>query len=665
MLAAREAEADATHRAVQRVYPALVRITVITTEPSAGRLEKFEAAGSGAIISPDGHVITNHHVAGKARQIFCSMPDGEKIEATLVGTDPLADIAVLKLKLETRRRPDAGPLRVAVFGDSDRLRIGDTVYAMGSPAAISQSVTSGIVSNTRMILPEFLWPLTTFTLDGEEVGTLVRWIGHDAVIFGGNSGGPLVNAAGEIVGINEIGLGSMGGAIPSNLARQVAEQLMTGGGVKRSWTGLECQPRLRGGPATRGVLVSGVSRGSPAEGAGLRAGDVVTSYDGVPVDAGIPDEMPIFNRLVLGTPVGKAVAIAYERDGRPATATVTTAVRDPARGREVELKAWGITARNLTRTSAMERKRDDQSGVLVDSLRPGGPCGEAKPPLEVGDVIVELAGGRVKDLAGLRQASDAAAAATGRDERVPVVVGFERGARKLLAVVRIGREPPEEEPLTARKAWLALSTQVLSRDLAAALGLGERTGVRVTEVHAGRAADRAGVKVGDVILKLDGDVVRASEPADADVFAMMVRQRRIGTEVALDIVRGTQPIQVRVTTEAPPPPASELKRLRDEEFEFTARDLSFEDRTQNKLGDDVRGVLMERVEAGGWAQVAHVAVGDVLLSVDGKPTPDVATLGTLMKGAKDRKARHLAFHVRRGVHTMFLELEPSWDVLKE
>src|SRR5688572_8086150 len=121
------------------------------------------------------------------------MPDGERVEAALVGTDALADISVLRLKPESPRPPDK-PWPVAAFGDSDRLRIGDVVYAMGSPSAISQSVTRGIVSNTRMTMPDLLWPMK-FELDGEEVGTLVRWVGHDATIFGGNSGGPLVNEA--------------------------------------------------------------------------------------------------------------------------------------------------------------------------------------------------------------------------------------------------------------------------------------------------------------------------------------------------------------------------------------------------------------------------------------------------------------------------------------
>ena len=122
--------------------------------------------------------------------------------------------------------------------------------ALGSPLALSQSVTMGIVSNTEMIMPGLFWPFNRMTLDGEDVGSIVRWIGHDAAIFGGNSGGPLVNMSGEIVGVNEISMG-LAGAIPSDLAQEVATALMRDGRVRRSWIGLDVQPLLKSSTVQR------------------------------------------------------------------------------------------------------------------------------------------------------------------------------------------------------------------------------------------------------------------------------------------------------------------------------------------------------------------------------------------------------------------------------
>ena len=140
--------------------------------------------------------------------------------ADLIGADPMTDLAVLKLRLDEREQKKE-KLFVAKFGNSDEVEVGDICYAMGSPAGLSQSVTKGIVSNLAMISPF----QGSFRLDGENVGELVRWLGHDAIIFPGNSGGPLLDKHGLIIGINEVGIGSLGGAIPSNLAKKISDEL--------------------------------------------------------------------------------------------------------------------------------------------------------------------------------------------------------------------------------------------------------------------------------------------------------------------------------------------------------------------------------------------------------------------------------------------------------
>ncbi|MFO1524171.1 MAG: trypsin-like peptidase domain-containing protein [Kiritimatiellia bacterium] len=191
-----------SEEAVRKVFPALVRIYVVSDESENGRIKRQRAAGSGVIISADGYLVTNHHVAGRANRLVVNLADQQEIDAELVGTDPLTDIAVLKLKLDQRRDPKA-PLPVAVWGDSDQVKVGDVVFALGSPGALSQSVTQGIVANTRLILPKMMEG--TLRMEGEDVGSLVRWIAHDAVIFGEKQermfrvhGPPLVTRTGNV-----------------------------------------------------------------------------------------------------------------------------------------------------------------------------------------------------------------------------------------------------------------------------------------------------------------------------------------------------------------------------------------------------------------------------------------------------------------------------------
>lgn len=649
-----EVNQDTIDHAVERVYPSLVRIGVVMTSPSNGRLQKRVGTGSGVVIREDGYVITNHHVAGKGRRLICRLPDGEEIEAELIGTDPLADIAVLKLDLASRK-PDARALAAVPFGDSDQVVVGDTVLAMGSPAALSQSVTKGIVSNAAMILPN---GGGAFRLDGENVGSLVRWIGHDAVIFGGNSGGPLVNLEGEIIGINEVGIGSLGGAIPGNLAQSVAEQLIEHGEVHRSWTGLNIQPRLKDAPETRGILTAGIVPGSPAETAGLEPGDTIIQYDEVDVNAAIHEDLPPFNQLVLGTPIGKTVPVQVLRQGEVMSFKLTTEARESAIGDDEELKSWGMTARDFTRMSAKEMKRENKDGVLVHTLRQGGPCIEAKPPLRRGDVIVRVNDTPVRTVQELRDFTRQVT--TDRDDRVPVLVRFERKTDEFLTVVKVGRESEQDKPLTARKAWLAVSTQVLTRELATALGQEDRKGVRIIRVYPGHEAEKAGLEVGDLLVALDGEPIDAAYPEDAEVLPSMIHQYRIGTEVTFTVLRGEKVQKVAVVLERPPKPPSEMKRYKNIDFEFSVRNLAFKDRADEQIEDEVSGVLVTEVEQSGWTALAGLRIGDVLMAVGESVTPDIKTVENLLEEARTNRSKRVTFFVQRGIHTRFLEVEPDW-----
>ena len=444
----------AIQRAVEAVFPALVRLDVVITRPVNGRIEKRRVFGSGVIISRQGHVVTNHHVAGRGTRIVCRLTDGQEMGARLVGTDTLSDIAVVQMDL-TGRAADT-PLAVAEFGDTGTLQVGQTVYAMGSPAALSQSVTRGIISNKAIILPRAFRRPGLFELEREFVGSLVRWIGHDATIFDGNSGGPLVDEGGRIIGINEIAIGNLGGAIPGDLAAQVSQQLIETGDVQRSWIGLQGQPRLKSQEDVSGVLVGTVFPGSPALRSGIRAGDIITHYDGVAVDCALDEDLPVFNGLVLATPIGKAVRLHLLRQGQPVACTLTTVAREKAQQPAHELKAWGITVRDLTRVSALEKRRLDKRAVLVDSIRPGGPASQAEPPLQKGDVLVSMNQQSMDSVSKLKAVTEELLSTAAGP--VGVLAGLERQGQQLLSVVDIGVRDTGRRTRYAKKAWLPIKS---------------------------------------------------------------------------------------------------------------------------------------------------------------------------------------------------------------
>ncbi|MGE4550958.1 MAG: PDZ domain-containing protein [Opitutales bacterium] len=654
---ARAVENDSLEEAIQlsvkKVYPAIVRIHVVAENGSGGRMKKSRGSGSGVIISKQGHVVTNHHVAGKSTRLTCRLHDGQELEATLVGTDILSDLSVLRLRLDQRKGDKALP--TAKFGDSDEVKVGDVVLAMGSPAGLSQSVTRGIASNLAMITPQ----RNSFRLDGENVGMLVRWIGHDAIIFPGNSGGPLVNLKGEIIGINEVGIGSLGGAIPGNLARKVAQQLIESGIVKRSWVGVEAQPLLEEQREGKGVLVAGVISGSPAEEAGLVAGDVIQRFDGVKVNALIPEDLPLFNRIALGTPIGKEVQIHGLRNGKKQNWSLTTSIREAARMPERELKNWGITARNFSMLSALEARRPDVKGIQVHSVRSGSPADSAKPGLRPGDVIIELNGKPVTNLDEL--VSETKALVSEKEEAVPTLVSFERSLAHLLTVVKLGPERERNNPLQAWKPWLGVATQVLTRDLSAALEIARTRGVRVIQVYPDTPAAKAEFLPGDILLKMDGQIIQASREEDAEVFGNMLREYKIGATVVFSILRQGEPMELTVKLERRPTPANELDEYKDRDFEFKVRELSFGDRVSLRLGKQAQGLMVENVEAAGWASLAGLRQGDVILKVDGKPINAITEFRKRMEAIAEERPERVIFFIKRRIHTMFVEFEPNWE----
>lgn len=639
----------AMEQAIARVKPALVRIHVVSVQYSQGREVKRESSGSGFIIHKDGYVVTNHHVAGRATRIVCVFSDNEEIEATLVGTDPLTDIAVLKLSNSKHAQ-----FPVVDWGDSAAVTVGDTVLAMGSPLALSQSVTRGIVSNAKMTLPNMFRRSGGFSLEGEDVGSLVRWIAHDAPIYPGNSGGPLVDLGGRVIGVNEISLG-LGGAIPSNLARDVAAQLIAAGRVTRSWFGFEVQPLLKGTGLTRGVLISGVIQGSPAEAAGFRSDDVLIELAGKDVSVRFDEELPLLNLFLTGIPVGQEVPATVLRGGKEMQLKVRAAEREPSESRQRELKEWGLTARNISFIAAKELRLDSRDGVLVTTTQPGGPSGAAKPNIQSGDILKTIAGQPVASVDDLI-AITAKLTAAGKTP-VPIVVGLRRRDEHLLTVVQVGIRDLGDPSIEARKAWLPVVVQVITRELAGQIGTPGLTGVRITKTYPGAPA---GLQVGDLISEMDGEKIPASQPGDEEVFTNLIRQRRVGDRPEFTVHRAGRTFKLAAELVPAPKVEREMRRVEDVHFEFTARDLSFFDRAREQLPEGVRGALVSEVKDGGWAALGQLQVNDIIQSVAGKPIADAVALETVMRSLAEQRADYVVVVVRRGIRTRYLELEPAW-----
>jgi serine protease Do len=281
------------------------------------RLERSPALGSGVIISSDGYVVTNNHVvAGNVREITAVLPDKREVKGELVGRDPMTDIAVVKIA--------ARNLPVLPWGDSSKIRVGQWVLAVGSPFALDQTVTLGIVSavgRTGMGLTDY-----------------EDFIQTDAAINRGNSGGGLVDARGEVVGINTAivseggGSNGVGFAVSSNLARRIADELIKYGEVRRGSIGAvtvqtltpEIAAQLEYVPATRGAVVAGMTRTSSAYQAGLRIYDIVVACNGQKIDTGEQ-----FVRAVADSPIGSIASIDVLRQGRKTALKVPVTGRNP------------------------------------------------------------------------------------------------------------------------------------------------------------------------------------------------------------------------------------------------------------------------------------------------------------------------------------------------
>ena len=348
---------------------------------SQPRKRQQYGAGSGFIISEDGHILTNNHVVENAEKITVTLGDNEKVEATLIGADPQSDVALVKIDA-----PD--PLPTIPLGDSDALEVGEWVIAIGNPFGLNQTVTVGVVSakgRSRVGINEY-----------------ENFIQTDAAINPGNSGGPLLNIYGEVVGINSAlysrtgGYMGIGFAIPINMVKSIEDQLQKHGKVTRGWLGVAIQDvdenlaESFGLEKAEGILVSEVQPESPAEKAGVKQGDVLLSLDQIK----LKDVADLRNKVALTIP-GTSVVINLIRNGKPVDVAVTIGEQPAdfgnfARKQKTDntLGDFGLTVQELTDDLAEQFGYQDRKGVIISEVLPNSAAEQAG--LKTGHLIEEV-----------------------------------------------------------------------------------------------------------------------------------------------------------------------------------------------------------------------------------------------------------------------------------
>ena len=547
----------------------------------------------------------------------------------------------------------------AVFGDSSQAAVGERIVAMGSPISLSQSVTYGVISNIGMTIPkQYRINQYTFRLDGEDVGGFVLWIGHDAAIYPGNSGGPLVNLKGEIIGINEIVFG-LSGAIPSNLAKEVAFQLKKSRFVTRSYMGIEVQPLLKYAAAENGVLISGVVPDSPADAAGLIPGDILRTIDGRSVNLRYYEEMPLFHQMTARLPIGKPVPVEIARGDETIDLSITPSLREPAEPETIESKPWGITIRDISAEAQKKLKLTAQKGVLVTSVRPGGPSGLAKPVVMPKDIIRKVNNQLIQNSAEFLALTDTIIKEN--TDPAPTLIEAEREGQSYITVISVGIQKSRDQGRDVRKAWIPVNTQVITREIARILEQPNLTGIRITRLLDESFCNQAGLMVGDIITALDGESIPAAFPEDAGVFSSMIRRYQIGSTVELNIMRAYDKITLPVTLPQSPAPSREMEGYTDTNYEFTVRDLSFMTKIDHRWALDQRGVIVEKVEPGSWAALGELAVDDLIIEVNGQLIENIDDFRELMKRLAIEKPKAVIMHVLHGTNHKFIELESQWE----
>lgn len=413
-----------TH-AKRKVFPALVFVKPIKEEFAEGERKQQEVFGSGVIISEDGYIVTNNHVAEKAIQIYCVLSDKTQYSAEIIGTDPETDLALLKIVPKDTKEVK---FPFAEFGNSDTVEEGQFVMALGSPFGFSRSISLGIVSNVNRYLGfDSQYKFNT-------------WIQTDAAINPGNSGGPLVNKDGKIVGINTLGLGmfaeGMAFSIPGNVVSKIVEKIKRDNKVIRSWTGLQIQALKDFQTNTfasseNGVLIQSIDKDSPAEIAGIAAGDIITMIDGSAVNGIYVEDLPAIRWLLADLTPDKKVNITFVRNNKTLTAEMTPTLKEKFEGEDLDLKKWNFTVKEISKFSTPDLYFNKKEGVFIQGVRYPGNASEAG--FRKNDIISKIDNQSITKIADVKEIYNKITADETREKKVLIEI-IRKGYAKLLVL---------------------------------------------------------------------------------------------------------------------------------------------------------------------------------------------------------------------------------------
>jgi serine protease Do len=366
------------NKAKDKVFPAVVFIRCVTENYEQGQKSAASVAGSGVIISEKGELLTNWHVVDKAVEVRCLLYDGRAFDARVIGSDKDTDLALLQLKL-----PENAPaLPHATIGESAGLTEGDFVMAMGAPWGLSRSVSMGIVSCSR----RFLEGASEYSL----------WLQTDASISPGNSGGPLVNTDGQVIGINARGTsmgGDLGFAIPSQTILTIVPQLREFGRVNWSWTGLQLQPlkdfnRNIYFEGNDGVIVADTDADSPARSAGILPRDRLLRINGATVTGIAEEDLPAIRRELGLLPKNRLAKLEISREGKAMSVDLVPREKGKVQGEELDCPRWDFTVKSINQFDNPDLYFHRKSGVFIFGIKPVGNA--SRSGLQPQDILVKV-----------------------------------------------------------------------------------------------------------------------------------------------------------------------------------------------------------------------------------------------------------------------------------